>query len=233
MIPIFITKRNELQKLYYADMTNTGVLYHSQIHSFRFPLHPSTYIASKGLVVQLLSKGHQLGGGVQLVQVLLRHRQHTAGAAGRVIDSLDHIIAGQNIVVIVEQDINHQPDHFSGGVVLPGVLVVRLGKPADDLLKDVAHLQVGNHIRVQVGLGSGELLDDNIENSLIGHGGDLSVKLELFQDVLNVLREAVQVSACVASIWYDPGCGRHSADDPHAGRWSRWYFVRPSRAMIF
>src|SRR5699024_770171 len=36
---------------------------------------------------------------------------------------------------------------------------------------------------------------DDIENSLIGHGGDLAVKAELCQDVLDVLGEAVQVVA--------------------------------------
>ena len=128
-----------------------------------------------------------------MVQVLLRHRQHTAGTAGRVIDGLDHIVAGQHIIIIVEQDVDHQLDHFSGGVVLPSVLVVGLGEPADDLLKNVAHLQIGDHIRVQVGLGGCELLDHDIENALVGHGGDLAVKLELFQDVLDILREAVQI----------------------------------------
>ena len=147
----------------------------------------------KGLVVQLLSKGHQLGGGVELVQVLLRHRQHTAGTAGRIIDGLGHVVPGQHIVVIVEQNVDHQLDHFSGGIVLPGVLVVRLGEPADDLLKDVTHLQIGDLIRVQIGLGGSELLDDDIKDALVGHGGDLAVKLELFQDILDILREAVQI----------------------------------------
>ena len=147
----------------------------------------------EGLVVQLLAKGHQFGGSVELMQILLRHRQHTAGAAGRVIDGLGHIVPGQHIVVIVEQDIDHQLDHFSGGIVLSGVLVVRLRESSDNLLKDVAHLQVGDHIRVQVGLGSGELLDDDVEDTLVGHSCDLAVKLELFQNVLDILRETVQI----------------------------------------
>ena len=82
------------------------------------------------------------------MQVFLRHRQHTAGAAGRVVDGLDHIVPGQHIVVIVKKNVDHQLDHFSGGIVLSGILVVRLGESADDLLKDVAHLQIGDHIRV-------------------------------------------------------------------------------------
>ena len=146
-----------------------------------------------GLVVQLLTKSHQLGGGVELVQMLLRHRQHTAGAAGGVIDGLCHVVARQHVVVIVEQDIDHQLNHFSGGVVLPGVLVVRLGEPADNFLKNIAHLQIGNHSRVQVGFGASELLDDDVENTFVGHGGDLTVELELLQNILDVLREAVQV----------------------------------------
>src|SRR5699024_5362311 len=114
------------------------------------------------------------------------------GAAGRVVDGLDHIFAGQNVVAIVEQDVGHQLDDLPRGVMLPGVLVVRLGKAADDLFKDVPHLQVGDHVRVRIGLGGGKFLQDDIENSLIGHGGDLAVKAELCQDVLDVLGEAVQ-----------------------------------------
>lgn len=147
----------------------------------------------KRLIVQFLTKGHQLSGGVQLVKILFRHRQHTTSSTGRVIDGLYHIVARQHIVVIVEQDVDHQLDYFSGGVVLPGVLVVGLGKPADDLLKDVAHFQIGDRIWVQVGLGGGKLLDDNVKDTFVGHCGDLTVKLELFQDVLDILREAVQV----------------------------------------
>ena len=71
--------------------------------------------------------------------------------------------------------------------MLPGILVVRLREPADNFLKDVAHLQIGDYIRVQVGLGGGELFDDDVEDTLVGHGGDLAVKLELFQNVLDIL----------------------------------------------
>ena len=77
--------------------------------------------------------------------------------------------------------------------MLPGVLIMRLREPADNLLEDIAHLQIGNYIRVQVGLGGGKLFDDDVEDTLVGHGGDLAVKLELFQDVLDILRKAVQV----------------------------------------
>ena len=38
----------------------------------------------EGLVVDLLPEGHQLRGGVELVEIFLRHGEHAAGAAGRV-----------------------------------------------------------------------------------------------------------------------------------------------------
>ena len=87
--------------------------------------------------------------------------------------------------------------------MLPRILVMRLTEPADDFLKDIAHLQIGNHIRVQVGLAGGELLDDNVEDTLVGHGGDLAVKLELFQNVLDIFREAVQIVSeiCLDVVW--------------------------------
>ena len=42
-------------------------------------------------------------------------------------------------------------------------------------------------------LGGGDLLDYNVEDALVGHGSDLAIKLELFQDILEKFREAVQV----------------------------------------
>ena len=51
-----------------------------------------------------------------------------------------------------KRQVHHQADDLPRGVMLPGVLVVRLGEAADDLLENIAHFQVGDHVRVQVGL---------------------------------------------------------------------------------
>ena len=147
----------------------------------------------EGLVVDLLPEGHQLRGGVELVEVFLRHGEHAAGAAGGVVNGLGHVGPGKDVVIVVEQEVHHQADDLPRGVVLPGVLVVRLGEAADDLLENIAHFQVGDHVRVQVGLGSGEFLDDNIQDALARQSGNLPVKAEFLQNIPHVLREAVEI----------------------------------------
>jgi hypothetical protein len=94
------------------------------------------------LGVQLLAEQRQPGLGVQLVQVLARHRQHAAGAGGRVVHGAHHARLGQGVVVLDEQQVHHQPDHLARGEVLTGRLVGELGELADQLLEHQAHLHV-------------------------------------------------------------------------------------------
>ncbi len=46
-----------------------------------------------GLIVPVLAEEVRAGVGVQLTDVLLGDREHAAGAAGRVVDGLDHVAA--------------------------------------------------------------------------------------------------------------------------------------------
>ena len=75
-----------------------------------------------------------------------------------------------------EQQVDHQLDDLARGVVLPGVLVVRFGKAADEFFKNVAHLQIGDAGGVQVGLAGGEFLEHHVEHVLLGHGGQVRTK---------------------------------------------------------
>ncbi len=77
--------------------------------------------------------------------------------------------------------------------MLSGILVVRLGKAADYLFKDVAHLQIGDFIRVQICVRGGKLFDDNIQNALVCHSRDVPIELELLQNIPNIGGEAIEV----------------------------------------
>ena len=115
-----------------------------------------------GLGVQLLAEDLEPCLGVEVAQVVLGDRQHAAGAAGRVAQRLDDARLGEDVVVVVdEQQVHHQPDDLARREVLAGGLVGELREPADQLLVEVAHLDVRHRLGVQVDLG--ELADDLVE----------------------------------------------------------------------
>ena len=129
------------------------------------------------------------------MDVLLRHGEHAAGAAGRVIDGRG-AAAGGGRAVRGEDEVHHELDDLARGVVLPGVLVVGFGKAADELLKDIAHLQIGDLVRMEVGLAGGEFLEHHIEDVLFRHRGEVRPeRLELFQYLPDVGRKGVAVGA--------------------------------------
>ncbi len=76
-----------------------------------------------GLVVELLAEDLEPGGGVERPEVVLGHREHPAGATGRVEESPDDARAGEELVVLGEEEVHHEPDHLAGGEVLAGRLV--------------------------------------------------------------------------------------------------------------
>ncbi len=148
-----------------------------------------------GLGVQLLPVHHQPRLRVVLGQVLLGHAQHAAGAGRRVVEGAHHAGLGQGVVVLDEQQVDHQPDDFARGEVLPGRLVRELGELADQLLEHRAHLRVADDVRVQVDVG--ELLGDQVQQSGLGQPVDLGVELEALEDVAHRGRERLDVGAQV------------------------------------
>ena len=94
-----------------------------------------------GLGVDLLAV--EVGGDLlavlrgELLQRLLGHGQHAAGAAGAVVEQvgarLDLVGDGQ------EDELRHQLDGVARRPVLAGLLVVLLVEAADQLLEDRAH----------------------------------------------------------------------------------------------
>ena len=107
--------------------------------------------------------------GLSDAQVVLGDRQHPAGAAGRVEHRLDDPRLGQQVLVLDEQQVDHQPDHLAGREVLTGRLVGEFREAADQLLVEVAHLQVRDRVGVEVDLG--ELRHDEVQQVRAGRAG--------------------------------------------------------------
>ena len=77
--------------------------------------------------------------------------------------------------------------------MLAGLLVRLLGADPDQLLEDVAHLDVVDPIGGEIDARKG--LDDLIEQVLLVHAGDLLVEREPLHDLAHIRRECLDVGA--------------------------------------
>jgi hypothetical protein len=148
-----------------------------------------------GFRVDLLAEQVHLGLRVDLKHALLRDGQHAAGPAARVVDRAHDVRRLERFLVVGQQQVHHQPDNLARGEVLAGVFVQRLVEFADQFFEDVAHLQVGDLIGVQVDLA--ETLHHQEEQPALVEVGDGAVEVQLRQHVAHVRAEAVHVLAQV------------------------------------
>ena len=125
------------------------------------------------------------GGAVE--QVFLGHRQHAARAAGRVVDGEVPVGDGD-----VEQ-LHHQADDFARGEVLSGLFAALFREAPQQFLVDVAHLQRRELVRAE--LQFLVLIQDRGQPVVLHHLADGGAVVEVLDDVVNVLREAVDVGA--------------------------------------
>ena len=79
--------------------------------------------------------------------------------------------------------------------MLSSILVVRLGESTDDLFEYVTHLKIRDVVRMQIGLCGCKFLKHDVENILLCHRSDMTVKLKLFDDLLYIRRKSVQIIA--------------------------------------
>ena len=70
-----------------------------------------------------------------------------------VVDGAHHAGLGQHVVILDEDQVDHEPDDFAGREVLSGGLVGDFSELADQLLEDRAHFGVGDRLRVEVDPG--------------------------------------------------------------------------------
>ena len=77
----------------------------------------------EGALVVVLPIDEELRRAVVLAQIVLRLRQHAAGAAGGVEQLADGAGGGEQFVVLDEQDVHHQSDDLTRREVVAGGLV--------------------------------------------------------------------------------------------------------------
>jgi hypothetical protein len=149
----------------------------------------------KGLRVHLLAEHVDLRQGVDLPDAVPGDGEHPAGPGAGVVDGADDVVLGEDLPVLRQQEVNHQADHLAGGEVLAGVLVQGFVELADQLLEDVAHLQVAHAVRVEVDVL--EPLQDQEEQPGLVQLGDGVLEVELLQHFPQVVAEPGDVEAQV------------------------------------
>ena len=146
------------------------------------PLDEHVRLADRvGLGVEFLPVHDEPRVWIEFRDVLPADREHAAGACRRVIERPHDARLGQGLVVLDEEQVHHQPDHFARGEVLSGGFVRDFRELPDQFLEDHAHLRVADGLRVQV--DGGELLADQIQQPGFREPVDLGVELERLEDV--------------------------------------------------
>ena len=95
------------------------------------------------------------------------------------------------MIVLDEDQIDHQLDHFARGEVFPGGFVRDFRELADQFLENQSHLGVGNGLGMKIDVD--ELFGDQIEQSGFAKSVDLGLELKSFEDVSYRRREGLDV----------------------------------------
>ena len=128
--------------------------------------------------------------GFCVEQVFLGQGEHAAGAGGGVVQGADDAGLGQVGVLLGEEQVDQQPDRVPRGVVVAGGLVRGLVELADDVLERVAHVGVGDDVRMQVDGLEGR--DDLAQEPRLLQGEDLLLEVEVLEHI-DIGREPVEV----------------------------------------
>ena len=128
---------------------------------------------------------------------LLRDREHTARAGGRIINgTIDTRL--EDLGLLAEDKVDHQANDLTRGEVVAGLLVGLLVELAHQLFKEIAHLQIGKTSGREVDQRAAELLDNEKEPVVLVELLDLGFKLKLFKDIAGTWRKAVDIGDQVA-----------------------------------
>ncbi len=112
----------------------------------------------KGTLIVILAVNVEARGGVVLAEVILGLGEHAAGAAGRIEQLANRAGCGQQLVIVDEENADHQPHDLARREVIAGGFVGQFVEPPDEVLEDQPHLLVGHAVRVKVDFA--ELRDD-------------------------------------------------------------------------
>ena len=120
---------------------------------------------------------------------VVRSRKHTARACC-LIQYGDLLVVIENIITaLCKQNVYHELDNISARVVIASLGIFR--EPTDQVLKDIAHLNIVNGLRIEVKLR--ECLYHRQQTVILIHLVDLLVKVKALDDVLHIGRKALDV----------------------------------------
>jgi len=125
-------------------------------------------------------------------QVLAGDAQHAARSSRGVVNGAHDAGLAENVVVLDEDEVDHQPDHLARGEVFTGGLVRDFRELADQFLEHEAHLVVVHRLGVQVDLA--ELLGHLVEQPALVQAIDLGVEVEALEQVAHLRRESLDVA---------------------------------------
>lgn len=110
-----------------------------------------------------------------------------------IVDSADDA-GGIDVFVLGIDQVGHKAYYFPRGKVIPGLFVGLLVKPADQLLKHVAHVMVADPVRVQVDFRISIIFDDQIQPVGLVQLLDLRLEAECLEHGPGRLGKAVDVA---------------------------------------
>ena len=123
------------------------------------------------------------GGAVE--QMFLSHRQHAARAGSGIVDG-EMPVGDGNL-----QQLDHEADNFARGEVISCLLAALFRKAPEQFLVDVTHFEGGELVRAEREFLV--LIQDRGEAVVLYHRADGRAVIEVLDNVLNVLGEAVDV----------------------------------------
>ncbi len=184
LLPVFVAIESVLRETV-AEHDVVGVLAFDE--HVRFTHGP-------GFVVPVLSEQKRVGFRIQVADIFLRYREHSASAAGGIENGLYNMATPQ-VFLRREQQVYHQLDHFAWREVLAGFLVRLLGADPNKFLEHIAHLNVVHTLRREIDLR--ECLDDFIKQILLRHPRYLLIEGESIHDVAHVFGEPADIAVKV------------------------------------
>src|SRR5262245_49770344 len=140
----------------------------------------------KGFGIHLLAEEVDLSLGIDLLDMFFGNGEHATGAATGITDGTDNMILAQRVLVLGEEEVDHEANNFPWCKVFPRIFVQRLIKLADQLLEDIAHLDIGDDVGMQINIF--EAFQDQEEQASLIELADGILKVKFLQDLAHVVR---------------------------------------------
>ena len=96
-------------------------------------------------------------------------------------------------MVTGHQQVAHQIDDVPAGEVRSCLLVVRFGKPLNQVFKDIAHIYGADFLRPHIRLVRAEVHNHLIEQARLLHAVDLGAEIHAGENVLHIVGKAIEI----------------------------------------